>query len=266
MAPLISIITATKNAESVIPELLESLETQRFLDFEWIVVDSLSTDNTLNLVKSYSGKLRYVCEKDSGIYDAWNKAIAIAKGEWVIFLGADDRLFSANSLEILCAMISMNPSANMILYPTQLRSPWGNRITPSESLAAFDFASLKKAMNFCHQGVAQRRSDIINNGGFNSHYRVCGDYDAMLKSLVKVTPKYLSIQPVVSMALGGLSTTFKGAALAYREMAQIQKNHFTTIALGVQIRSLIFRAASCCLPNSMQKKLETIRVRRMIVN
>jgi putative colanic acid biosynthesis glycosyltransferase len=98
--PKISIIIATKNAEQNILECLKSIQNQTYDNIEIIIADALSVDNTLNTIKSNNYLIsHYFSEEDSGIYDALNKAINFATGEWFLFLGSDDRLFSKNALE-----------------------------------------------------------------------------------------------------------------------------------------------------------------------
>lgn len=97
----ISIVTAAYNAEKSINKLIDSLAEQKFRDYEWVIQDGLSIDNTLNIIKKkslYIPSISLKSEYDTGIYDAWNKALQRISGEWVIFLGADD--YFANSLTL----------------------------------------------------------------------------------------------------------------------------------------------------------------------
>ncbi len=93
-APSISVLTATFNAVDHLPALIASLQAQTDHDFEWIVVDGVSTDKTTNLL-SASGDIvsKWISEPDFGVYDALNKAIRLCSGEYYLVLGADDRLF-----------------------------------------------------------------------------------------------------------------------------------------------------------------------------
>ena len=93
--PKLSIIIATFNSEKTLRKALESVYTQDFQDWECVVVDGASTDETLDIVKEYVAKdsrFRYISEPDKGIYDAFNKGWRQAKGEWIHYLGSDDRL------------------------------------------------------------------------------------------------------------------------------------------------------------------------------
>lgn len=91
--PTISVITATYNAAKVLPSLIESLRAQSDRDFEWIVVDGASTDGTVDILRNAGDVVsRWVSEPDFGIYDALNKALHMASGEYYLVVGADDLL------------------------------------------------------------------------------------------------------------------------------------------------------------------------------
>jgi glycosyltransferase involved in cell wall biosynthesis len=93
MKPTISAITVTFNVANLLPGLIDSLRTQTDRDFEWIVVDGNSTDGTVELIKSAGDVVtHWISEPDFGIYDAMNKALQMATGEYYLVLGADDRL------------------------------------------------------------------------------------------------------------------------------------------------------------------------------
>jgi glycosyltransferase involved in cell wall biosynthesis len=97
-----SIIIPTFNSEKVLRECLNSIVEQTFNNYEIILIDGLSTDSTVDIIKEYSlnnPNIHWVSEKDLGIYDAMNKGIKIANGEWVYFLGSDDKLSSNNALQ-----------------------------------------------------------------------------------------------------------------------------------------------------------------------
>ena len=91
--PKISIITVSYNAVSTIEETILSVIKQSYVNIEYIIIDGGSTDGTLDIIKKYQSKISYwVSEHDNGIYDAMNKGIAYATGDWIYFLGADDLL------------------------------------------------------------------------------------------------------------------------------------------------------------------------------
>ena len=94
--PFITVITSTLNSSKTILNLSNSLYKQKFKNFEWLIVDGGSSDDTLNILAENKDANIICSEKDDGIYHAWNKAIPIIKGEWIIFLGSDDYLMDEN--------------------------------------------------------------------------------------------------------------------------------------------------------------------------
>jgi len=93
---LISIITVVLNGVEFLEEAFESVFSQSFTDYEYIVIDGGSTDGTIDIIGKYAENIEYwVSEPDNGVYDAMNKAIKVAKGRWLYFLGADDVLFDS---------------------------------------------------------------------------------------------------------------------------------------------------------------------------
>lgn len=92
--PLISVITATYNAAAYLPKLIESLKSQTSKDFEWVIADGASTDETLEIIENIDGiNLKISSQDDFGIYDAINRAINLASGEYYVVIGADDYFF-----------------------------------------------------------------------------------------------------------------------------------------------------------------------------
>ena len=101
MAPLISIITVNFNDKIGLERTLESVFSQNFRNFEYLVIDGGSNDGSKELLEKNSEKINYwVSEPDKGIYNAMNKGISFAKGEYLIFLNSGDHLKNENSLEI----------------------------------------------------------------------------------------------------------------------------------------------------------------------
>lgn len=97
--PIVSVITVVRNCAATISQTLDSVHAQRDVLFEHIVIDGASSDGTIDIVKAYrSDHLRWISEPDQGIYDAMNKGISLARGEWLLFLGADDILADASVL------------------------------------------------------------------------------------------------------------------------------------------------------------------------
>ena len=114
-APLITVITATYNSEKYLEESILSLYSQKFLNYEHIIIDGGSTDKTIDIIKKYENRIAYWCSnKDQGIYDAFNKGMMLAKGNYIGFLNSDDK-YTENALEILESYIKDYPEKDFIL-------------------------------------------------------------------------------------------------------------------------------------------------------
>ena len=99
--PLVTIVTAVLNGEKYLEECILSLHAQKYENYEHIIIDGGSTDRTLEIIKKYEDKIDYWCsKKDKGIYDAFNKGMQLANGEYIGFLNSDD-YYSSNTLELL---------------------------------------------------------------------------------------------------------------------------------------------------------------------
>ncbi len=124
-SPRISIITATFNAAEQLPHTMRSLREQTFMEFEWIVVDGNSTDGTQALLQENDDLVsRCISEPDRGIYDAFNKGCALARGEWLLFLGAGDELSSPQTLaECDKYLESINAETTLVYGRLTLLSP-----------------------------------------------------------------------------------------------------------------------------------------------
>ena len=180
--PKISVITVCRNAEKTIGRTIASVVHQTYGRFEYIVIDGASTDGTLELVQKHmTGNKFVVSEPDAGIYDAMNKGILRATGEYLCFLGADDWLVDAHVLERVSAFIQQHPGysfymGNVFLYQESLQLIKRQR----GNLSVEDI----KYGNMCpHQGLFARR-DLMKEG-FDTRYKIAADYEFLLRNIVK---------------------------------------------------------------------------------
>ena len=94
--PKITVITASYNSEKTIADTIESVLKQKYANIEYLIIDGKSSDNTISIIKQYKDlfevRLKYISEKDAGIYDAWNKGVKMSTGSWISFVGSDDIL------------------------------------------------------------------------------------------------------------------------------------------------------------------------------
>ncbi|MEZ5504306.1 MAG: glycosyltransferase [Halioglobus sp.] len=117
MRPKISIIIATYNSEATLERALKSVVSQEFDAKELLVVDGASTDGTLDIIGQYQKNMHWwITEKDTGVYDAWNKALQHANGEWVYFLGSDDYLWDSQVLTQAAWALDASGARTRIAY------------------------------------------------------------------------------------------------------------------------------------------------------
>ena len=177
-APLFSIVTVTFNAESCIDTTIKSLDGQTCRDFEWVIVDGLSSDGTLKLVESSGIEPRTVkSERDSGIYDAMNKSLDIVAGKWVYFLNAGDAFIDADVLGDIKRQIEQHPGAELFYGDMLYFSPGVERPMRFSHVSRFwlPYESLN------HQSLFARKTLFDRYGRFNLKFRTSADYDWLLR-------------------------------------------------------------------------------------
>lgn len=179
--PLITVVTITYNAEAYIERTLESVRSQHFDDYEHVIVDGASKDRTLDIIRLVSGpKVRLLSEPDRGLYDAMNKGLLMAKGQYVLFLNAGDTFCGP---EVLAAYAAKCLSGADIVYAdTRLVDDHGNyvgdrHLSAPEVLTADSF---KNGMLICHQAFMVRKEIAPM---YDLQYRFSADYDWCVKCI-----------------------------------------------------------------------------------
>lgn len=178
MAELITVVLPTRNAAADVDACLASLQRQQYQSFEVCVVDGGSSDATLAVVKSYSGKVgESLCcrsEPDRGIYDAMNKGVSMARGEWIHFIGADDVIHDATVFSDVADC--MADSQADIVYGDVIKKSSGSRYGGESSLDRLLFEG-----NICHQGMFYRRSVFERVGGYSARYPIWADWELNIR-------------------------------------------------------------------------------------
>lgn len=223
----IDVIIAAYNAEEYLDRCLDSVIDQDFNDIGILVQDGNSTDATVDVLRCYKDSLVYWDSKpDSGIYDAWNKALVHSRAEWVIFLGADDYLWKS---DIITRMIPHLQGA----YPTY-RLVYGkvNRVFSDGTILQTEGREWPWArrrfmdrMSIPHQGVFHHQSLFTKYGFFDDRYKIVGDHEFLLRELKKNDPLFVPEVVVTGMQVGGLSLQTKLAVERWQEYRETQKKH-----------------------------------------
>lgn len=215
-----SIITVTLNAGAVIERTLKSIAMQRNASYEVIIIDGVSTDETLAVCKKYNNVVsKIIVEHDSGIYDAMNKGIDHAQGDYCLFLNAGDELYSSDTLSLVAAHIGDN---TVVVSGDFISMSIRGRVKYIQT-SKLSLGHLGRDFNACHQAIYIKTSQIAR---FNLHYRFLADYDSVIRTLKGCSDNqsiYVS-NPLCRYYRGGYSDT----ALFSREVERyrIQKNHF----------------------------------------
>ena len=173
--PLFSITIPTLNAAATLRACLDSVTCQTFSNYEIIVVDGVSTDETLDIVNSYAPTLgtRLIVHSgpDEGFVEAQNIGVSMSSGEWVSVLGGDDTLYEADTLARVAAFIEEHHDSDLVYGDVIMRS------SSSRSAGPFDLDRLVFEGNICHQGMFYRRELFDTIGPYNLRYPQKADYD-----------------------------------------------------------------------------------------
>ena len=178
--PKLTIITAVLNGEKYLEETITSVLNQSFRNFEYIIIDGGSTDNTLNIIKKYNEKLDYwVSEKDKGIYDAFNKGMILSRGDYIGIANSDD-IYVDDAFQILNRYIVKFPKKDFIFGA--VKKHWGllYGYKPWKIYFSWGFYSSHST------GFFIKRSSAKKVGLYNLKYKHSSDYDFFYRMIVKL--------------------------------------------------------------------------------
>jgi len=209
--PLISIITVVFNCVDHLEETILSVINQTYDNVEFIIIDGGSTDGTLDIIKKYSDKIDYwLCERDNGIYDAWNKALKISSGQWIGFLGADD-FYEFNALQHYVKKINQLKEVEFISSQSSLITK--DKRSLKKIGKAWNWNDFSIYMNVAHVGSLHNRSLFEEYGFYDTDFKVCGDYEFLLRAGNKLKAGYvdqvLCSTRNIGISHGGSHSVFK---------------------------------------------------------
>lgn len=169
---LITVVTVCYNAAITLEKTILSVIAQTYPNVEYIIIDGGSTDGTVDIIKKYADKLAYwMSEPDKGIYDAMNKGIAVASGEWINFINSGDCFYSNEVLMEVFSRNNLKGNADVVYGDTCYIKKWGRY---EKRPAALDM--MRNNMPFCHQSSFTKTA-LMKKYGFDRKYRICADYD-----------------------------------------------------------------------------------------
>lgn len=215
--PKFSIITVTYNAAAVIEDTLQSVITQTYKNIEYIIVDGASTDRTMEIVSRYREHIHtVVSEPDRGLYDAMNKGIRLATGDYVCFLNAGDELHEDDTLQLIVHSLTGLPGLPDVIYGrTAIVDREGHflrmrRLEPPENLT---WRSFRQGMLVCHQAFFARRDHAVP---YDLRYRFSADFDWCIRVMKQSQTLHNTRLTLIDYLNEGMTTRNHRASLAER--------------------------------------------------
>lgn len=237
---MLSIITVTYNAEQFLRRTLDSVWNQTSDNYEVIVVDGASKDGTSDIIREYPNRyyssleeavarnvepksIHWISEKDNGLYDAMNKGIDMAKGDFVWFMNAGDQIYDSHVIENIERHLSSMPNCDVIYGQTKIVNELGECLGDRAKRAPekLTLNSFLKGMVVCHQSILVKRSLAFH---YDLRYRISADFDWECRVL-KVSKANCYVDGYLSKFLcAGISSRHRKAS--WKERFSIMVNHF----------------------------------------
>ena len=222
--PLISIITITYNAEKELPATMKSVAMQSFKDFEHLIIDGASKDETIKTACEFGTENLIVkSEPDKGLYDAMNKGLREATGKYILFLNAGDAFHSPDTLEKYAEAAYLNPD---IIYGDTVIVNEAREVLRPRHLAApenLTFKSFSNGMLVCHQAFMVKRELAPE---YDLSYRFSADYDWTVKCLSKTKSENCINLKTITIDYLEAGMTDKNKMASLKERMRIMAHHY----------------------------------------
>jgi glycosyltransferase involved in cell wall biosynthesis len=200
--PLVSIVIAVLNGARYLETALGSVFDQTYPNLELLVMDGGSSDGTVELLQRYNDRIDYwISEPDGGVYHAWNKALKLARGEWIAFLGSDDR-YLPDAISQYVDYIARHGEGGLEYVSSRIAFLYANGVRRVCG-SAWNWPAFSNYMNVAHVGSLHRRSLFERIGGYNPEYRLVGDYELLLRARDTLRAGYLEAV-TAEMRAGGI--------------------------------------------------------------
>jgi glycosyltransferase involved in cell wall biosynthesis len=251
----LSIITINKNNAVGLEKTILSVICQTYINIEYFIIDGASDDNSVEIIRKYEDKITYwISEPDTGIYNAMNKGIKSATGDYCLFLNSGDWLISPNSLEKTFDIINNMEEAD-IYYGNCITSDFTFYTMPKQ--LSIESLYLQMAPN--HQNTLIKRSLFYNHGFYDENFLTVSDSIFFVKEFWTYHSKFIYIETVISMyATGGISKLYKTASKELHEQMKKIMGHGAFTALVRRnkvnnIEKLLKKIIKCFLPYGLLK-------------
>lgn len=214
-----TVIIAVMNGEKYLGRCLNSVLSQTWPEYEIIVRDGGSTDGTPDILKTYSRRINWRAEPDDGIYDAWNKALEAATGDWAVFLGADDFLIATDVFERSRECLATLPPHVDFAYGNLALGTDGRPVTRIVNTPLAVYSGFFKGVGLPFPATFVR-VETLRKYGFDPSYKIAGDYEFTVRCLMQDNIAHLP-HYVAFMEHGGVSDSPASAVRLTEERARV---------------------------------------------
>lgn len=223
MEPKISVITVTFNAEKTVEKTVRSVVGQTYPALEYIVVDGASKDGTMALLEGFRDRISVlVSEPDKGIYDAMNKGIGLATGEWIIFMNAGDCFIDDDVLKDVAAFIVSHPEADAVYGGYEQVFEYGTYPVMPRNV------NLERKMSVSHQAIFVK-TELLRQHPFNTAFRFAADFE-QLSSIYLDGSKFVGMDRLIARVEKREGTTFENEIASAEEMYSLLSSRGIDIA------------------------------------
>ena len=225
--PLITVIVSVYNGVQTLQQCIDSVCKHSYVRKELIVIDGGSTDGSAELITANSSAMRYwISEPDKGIYNAWNKGLAKANGDWICFIGSDDFLWSDDVLQRMAIRLSQTAAGINVVYgQIMLLNQSGGELFRMGAPWVRVASRFKQLMSLPHPAVMHRKHLFTRHGSFDESYRIAGDYEMLLRELIVKTALFVPDIIVTGMRQGGISSNPGNNVCALKEVRAAQRKN-----------------------------------------
>ena len=221
----ISVITVCYNADHTIEETIKSVISQSYKHIEYIIIDGNSQDDTLSIISQYiSYNIKLISENDNGVYDAMNKGIFVANGDYIIFMNSGDCFVTDDTIE---KMVSNFENDYDILYGNSIILQNRKSVIKKYTNSSFKlFAYLLSGNMICHQAMFVKKELLLNNP-FDVNYKICADKDFLIKMIKnKKNLHWVDINVVLYNGIDGISSSVSNQDRIREETDMIIKCYY----------------------------------------
>lgn len=239
--PKISIVTVCKNEKDTIEDTFISIFNQSYKNIEIVVIDGGSTDGTIDIIRKYQEKIAYfISEPDDGLYNAMNKGIDAASGDFIYFLNANDTLFDEFTIEKVAKCINDNPGARFIFGNTRYIRQNGDLFIDFTEYNDQDKNPLFIKQNIGHQTIFYDKTLFSEIGKYSEKLKICSDMKFNIECLFVHKVKTVYIPAIIAnLCWGGISSCTGNKSLIEHEHSAVLKKYFSKTLIWFNLSRML---------------------------